>query len=493
MDEETALLSGPGRPITTFTFPAATRSKIVVIIVGLYAIFEIGSCLQGPPTLQLLEEIICTRTYVNESEINAAKNVCKSSEVVSDLANFQGWQESFDCLVPFIISIPYGIMADRYGRQPVLFMSLLGCTLEACWIVQPLLWPTIFPLWTRWFGSGFKLIGGGRGMIQAMVLTVVSDVTDSSKLTTMYYIVDAVAYGTNFIALPLSLALMRAEPWIPLLISVILMSIGTCLSLSLPETRTQRQASDFQVDRKPNRQEHHLKQEESVVRLALSSFSGSFRQARLTLLGSKTIQLLAGGFVLTFVADYLNTAIMAKYLHTHAGWSWSKTTVCGSSIAFTHIMMLLVILPIAALLFSRWRSVPEFQWNIWLARISGILLCIGYSIVGVAPTSHALLITGLLVSAIGSCHGNICRVLLSTIVQPDAIGALTTTILWVQQISLVISGPAVSGLFKAGNQAGGIWFGLPYGVAAVLSIIATGFVCICDASFSVVGSGRHVE
>lgn len=34
-----------------------------------------------------------------------------------------------------LVQVPYGIVADKYGRRTVLFLSLFGCVLQMGWIM----------------------------------------------------------------------------------------------------------------------------------------------------------------------------------------------------------------------------------------------------------------------------------------------------------------------------------------------------------------------
>jgi hypothetical protein len=40
-------------------------------------------------------------------------------------------------LTALIATIPYGILADKYGRRPILFFSMLGLFLQLGWVQIP--------------------------------------------------------------------------------------------------------------------------------------------------------------------------------------------------------------------------------------------------------------------------------------------------------------------------------------------------------------------
>lgn len=39
--------------------------------------------------------------------------------------------------IALLTAIPYGVIADKYGRRPVLSLAMLGITLEFLWMLQP--------------------------------------------------------------------------------------------------------------------------------------------------------------------------------------------------------------------------------------------------------------------------------------------------------------------------------------------------------------------
>lgn len=73
------------------------------------------------------------------------------------------------------------MLADRVGRVPILALSILslflaeGYMLLICWK-----WREV-PLRAIWGSGVIMLLGGGRGVAEAMVFTSISDVIPESK------------------------------------------------------------------------------------------------------------------------------------------------------------------------------------------------------------------------------------------------------------------------------------------------------------------------
>lgn len=154
-EEETPLL-GYDLPTTSVAPSIGDRTKIIGLAMSYIILIEVGSYLQIPPSYQLLEDIICRKYFPDHILSDVDDDVCKTPEVQGELAMIKGWQASLDCVarescpprslkkatrsnvcVALLTSIPYGVIADKYGRRPVLSLAMLGVTLELLWQLQP--------------------------------------------------------------------------------------------------------------------------------------------------------------------------------------------------------------------------------------------------------------------------------------------------------------------------------------------------------------------
>jgi MFS family permease len=93
-------------------------------------LMEFGLFLITIPLSQVLEEIICRGTLL--PEIPATNDPrCKDKAVQSELSLIRGWQATFDIIPGLLTALPYGLMADKYGRELVLGLSVLGGALTS--------------------------------------------------------------------------------------------------------------------------------------------------------------------------------------------------------------------------------------------------------------------------------------------------------------------------------------------------------------------------
>ncbi|GKT65420.1 ATP synthase F0 [Colletotrichum tofieldiae] len=137
--------------------------------------------------------------------------------------------------------------------------------------------------------------------------------------------------------------------------------------------------------------------------------------------------------------------------------------------------MLLAVLPGLSWLITQRTGMHPLLRDLWLTRMTGILLTIGSFMVAIAFAPW-FMICALIIFSMGSCYTNICRAMLNAIVEPGRIGTLNTIITWVEMMSMLVSSTIISSLLKAGNAAGGARVGLPFFAATIIAIGGTAVV-----------------
>lgn len=79
------------------------------------------------------------------------------------------------------MAIPYGVLADKYGRKSILGLCVLGMVLsQLIWIVVAWNW-RLWDLRLVWASSAALLVGGGESVAEAMVFAMVSDVAAEER------------------------------------------------------------------------------------------------------------------------------------------------------------------------------------------------------------------------------------------------------------------------------------------------------------------------
>jgi MFS family permease len=131
--------------------------KLVVSIICATMLLatDFGFFMAQAPQTAIFEEIICRNHGLRSRDAATIDGVdpCKSELVQGELALILGWKDTFDVLpgefgvrqfrvfpvltvdcVGILLSLPFGILSDHWGRKPVLKLSVLGLALSETWL-----------------------------------------------------------------------------------------------------------------------------------------------------------------------------------------------------------------------------------------------------------------------------------------------------------------------------------------------------------------------
>lgn len=159
---------------------------LVCLAFLLIAIIDVGSFLAEAPKTRVFEANLCLRYYETHdpSKIGEDGTVpegqCKIDEVQEGMAMIFGWQDMFDAIPGLVLAVPFGALADKWGRKWIFAASLMGLQFNSAWILLICYFRSL-PLQLTWFSSAFYFIGGGPIVASAIGLTMVSDIVPPEK------------------------------------------------------------------------------------------------------------------------------------------------------------------------------------------------------------------------------------------------------------------------------------------------------------------------
>lgn len=149
VDETRPLLSSSTTTRDTANNTAATpihRSRCswpwthVVGLVLCIAVFaDIGESMFLAPRMRLYESVICSEYFSQsnpsliEPDGTIPEKICKVTPVQEQLATLLGWQSFIDSIPAILLPIPFGYLADKYGRKWIMALGLIGFTLSYAW------------------------------------------------------------------------------------------------------------------------------------------------------------------------------------------------------------------------------------------------------------------------------------------------------------------------------------------------------------------------
>ncbi|KAM0417336.1 hypothetical protein ACHAPT_012652 [Fusarium lateritium] len=450
---------------------AFQRRVLGMCILSLF-IVEVSEYIADPPQQKIIEDIICRRYYPDHVlEVNDHR--CKGNHIQKTLAMVRGWHLAFGMAVPILPQFPFGIIADKYGRRPVLFLSLLGNLLQMSWVMMVY----VFSIWAILPGSLFFLIGGGGPMAGAMVWTMVADVVPAAERTGVFFRLFAASLLFNVMINPVSAWLLEYDPWLSLWIGLGFLAAGTLSVLLIPETLRFRRKADNRRRHGPGHEDDDelgngvSLSKHSILKQAWFTVKNDMQHVWRFIFASKSIIML----ILT-VATYLPikvaySGILLQYMTKRFNWEWSTATYISTVGILSTVVCLLVVLPLTSNLLngsSLFRSRPVAR-DLFLARTSLVFVSVGGLLMAFAGGPWSFILA-LVITSFGHGFVALCRAILNAVVEPHTIATLNTTITLIEMIMGLAAAPATSWLLSRGMELGGAWLGLPFLVTAGMTI-----------------------
>ncbi|KAJ5312011.1 hypothetical protein PENANT_c022G11433 [Penicillium antarcticum] len=458
--------------------PTRKSKKVLILIVC--AVFllsaEFGFFMSTAPQTAVFEDIIC-RNYQaglhgTENATQPDLNPCKSEAVQGELAIVIGYKDTFDTIPSIVLSLPYGILSDHWGRRPVLYLSMLGIILSEFWIRMVCLWSTVFPLRMVWLSSVFRIIGGGDSVLTAIALVIVADVFSEDERSTALFRLQSCVLLAEILATPLSAYMMSFGPMFPYLVSICLILVGCIPALFLPETLEDAKA-------KPSLQTHSEEHDENgqPERMGNKSFLEEVkRQAREFKVSTRFIWTDSNVciMILVFFVTIMtrqSTNLLLQYVSKKFDWSIARSSLLISLRGIFSMVTFMVFMPALSFLTAKYFNLHGKQSDHVMSKGSGILSVIGFAAIALAPTP-AILIFGQIILSMGMAFMVNTRSLATALVLPDHVGTLYSALAITQSAGMLVAGPLFANLFRLGMHLGNAWLGLPFLQASLFFVIA---------------------
>lgn len=419
------------------------------------------------PLTRLIEDLICHDYYHVESATEPIdESLCKEDSIQKQLAYLLAVQSTLYSIVAFVAAFPWGLAADKIGRKPIVAVAMAGLLVGALIELAVVYWNNIFPITAIWASAAGQLIGGGNGVLIAVVLSMIADTTNEEDRAIAFLRTHVASLCGNLLSPSLAGFVMeRAGPWVPPLIGIGLFFLGGIAFFFLPETRARKDPS----------QEAHDETGTPFSNSMIAQIFGQFLDSLSILTSPSLILLLLTALcsmpVMDSTLQFLNQFVSKRYEIKIAQTGYVQSTYGVASIVMT-----LFILPwISNLLINpatpaRYRAKDEQYRDLSLARWSYAVLFLGALTLGLSPTLSGFVL-GLILMAVGSGFGSLSKSLMSIYVDPAHRSRLFSLVGMVEVLGSVFSQPLLAGLFSLGLRWHGAWIGLPYlGLAALIAL-----------------------
>ncbi|OKL63828.1 hypothetical protein UA08_01092 [Talaromyces atroroseus] len=440
----------------------------------IFALLHAGNVVLQPPLLQLKELSSCMSYYGPGWSLGRD---CRVDSVQDELTTLMKWQQLLDTAPGILFGAFYGMAADRFGRRPVLLLSLIGITLAAIWSQVVLFWPTVFSTRLTWISVVFLLFGGGTLVARAIIFVVVADITPEEKRASKFFRLYGVALLIDMVLSPASGALASIQPWWPARFGLIafVMSVLTTL-LVLPETLVKptlppsTQGQRTQLEEEPEEEDDpviYADAQKNTYWWHVRKVMSSLRTLRFLIASRQVlllVPLLSVGQLYDQSADFFINYVSRRY-----GWRLSQASFWLTYRNVVNLVLLSTILPGVSTVLLR-HGFNAGRKDIWISRASILCLAVGAFVIGLAPVLP-IMVTGLTIFALG--HGFVPAVLsLATpYIEPGHIGLLYTAMTIGEAIGKLANEPLLAGSFELGMRVGGLLLGLPFVATGIMLTI----------------------
>jgi DHA1 family tetracycline resistance protein-like MFS transporter len=353
-----------------------------------------------------------------------------SGEGVDGAAEIGGWLLFAYAIMQFVFSPIIGGLSDRFGRRPILLVTLAALGVDYAMMAWA---PTL-----AWLFIG-RMISGVMGATWAAANSCVADVVEPDKRGGIYGLLGGAGAAGFVLGPALGGVFGQLGDRVPFLVASVLCLIGAAYgAFALKETLPPEKRRAFSLAR-------------------ANPFGTMLQMAKTPLVLGCLITI----FFMQFAAQS-NFAVWSYY--GVMKFDWGPLTI-GATVALFGMLLAIIQGLLVGKVIDRFGAVPTAVYSLFFAIPS-------YLIIGFAGSTE-MAILGLVVGSITGLTFPAMQSLMTTRIAEDAQGELQGAIASMVSLTAIIGPPAMTGVFGAySDNIGPLFPGAPYMLATALMVVA---------------------
>lgn len=476
-------------------------NSAIAALLTLLLLVNLAASLYQLPLNLVIERRLCLEHYRQHDPSQIGKDgsiqetLCKIDEVQIGLGWIQGTMDTIWVVGDFVMTIPLGFVAERYGRRAVLWLNLVPRVFMLTWAVLVGYFDHILP--TKAIIAGPMLSSlGGDCVFNSITYSLAAGITDDYVLRASYFgYMSSILYVVNLLGPALASLSMTIMLWLPFWIGTGLLLAAVPVIRMLPD-HTASSSRDRDEQSQPLLSSPLLKAQDSNDSASSSwhAVIERFRTLKQVLTShSRNFSLMLICFLLTSLASS-DTKLLVQYISKRYHWTFASAGYLISSKAVVNFTLLTFVIPrtlraVTVSLPGGPTASSSDRVNVRFANA-----CFGVSIIGALAIALAatvwMLIPGLFVYALGSA----LPIFTLSLLKSPAISSISndptdhggdtspasgvetqifSIVMLVKTLGSLLGAPLMAVLWVRGIGLGGAALGMPYFVSCACYVAAT--------------------
>ncbi|MCJ1310721.1 hypothetical protein MMC25_004387 [Agyrium rufum] len=517
-------------PLSLFRSGTKHQVRTLLILTISFEILFLGLQSVSSAYIRLIEAVICRNYYENlqpgtsgnflgaggmwMSNVTGTgwngltggipEEECKLDVIQDKVAYLMGWEVLLECMPTLLFGIPFSILASRVGKKYVVAAGMAGIALASAYTLA--IGYLRLPIEVVLFAFVFMCIGGGPQTISAMVWTMVAEVVPASQRASVFFMFTAILELPQIVSPAIGSALLTYSIWLPYLFGISTTLLSIPFVLALPGKGGKEEETNEAVGASDNT-ETNASASSATASVSGCGTAGSdgdddvarakktqgiqegqenesrngwephnhhpietVRAVALYMSSHLTVIFLVLVWGVALLATIFTSVILLQFASKKFHWSLARAGLLLSFNSLSRTILLLVLLPIISTWMLKSLKMSVEVKDLWILRVSSIIELVGLTCIGFAP-APPLLLAGLCFTALGSGFRAALRSVLTSLVEAKYLTLLYTTLAVVDTVSMMLSGPMLTNLLRAGIKLGGTWMGLPFLIMSVFYLV----------------------